>query len=247
MGWALRFLRQTGTRDELGCNFPYAVISSMEAGNLGPHASSVSTWTHIQWPWMSVLPWMFIVQNGGMVTLCVVWTYPWMSSRWNPLGAVGSGAPEGVAPHSTPAPLHIFGAAGVTLRWSHQNGPASRSWLLLLVSLTWSFPMPYQKFLIPPWLVPFQHWSWLVSPGARYHCYNLLYWEHVNWPQYTLGKGWLNLWYLPVPATCLATCLKDICSQHPELTLETCTPRLINAVTFCLTMMMGVSLDHPTR
>ena len=35
--------------------------------------------------------------------------------------------------------------------------------------------------------------------------------------------------------------------QNPELTLETCAPELINAVTFCPVTMMGASLDCPSR
>ena len=47
-----------------------------------------------------------------------------------------------------------------------------------------------------------------------------------------LSKGWT---------------FRAICLQNPELTLETCAPELINAITFCLSTMMGASLDCPTR
>ena len=80
------------------CNFPHAAAGTMEAGSLGPHASSASTWTCMQCPQMSVWPWIFIVPNGGMVTLCVVQTCPWMSSGWNSLGTVGLRVDEGVPP-----------------------------------------------------------------------------------------------------------------------------------------------------
>ena len=35
--------------------------------------------------------------------------------------------------------------------------------------------------------------------------------------------------------------------QNPELIVETWAPESINAVTFCLSMITGASLDHPTR
>ena len=40
---------------------------------------------------------------------------------------------------------------------------------------------------------------------------------------------------------------RAMCSQNLELTLETCAPELINAVTFCLSTITGASLDHLTR
>ena len=69
MGWALRFLRQIGTQEDLGCNSPYVAVGTTEVGNWGPHAGSASMWTCIQWPLTTVLPWMLMVPNGGMVIL----------------------------------------------------------------------------------------------------------------------------------------------------------------------------------
>ena len=102
MWWALKFLRQIDSQEEPWCNSPCVVVDAMEAHSWRPHAGSVSIWTHIQCPWMSVLPWIFMVPNGGMVTLCVVQTCPWMSSRWNFLVTVVSGAVEGVTPSVGP-------------------------------------------------------------------------------------------------------------------------------------------------
>ena len=90
-GWALRFLKQIGTLGELGCNSLYMVVSITEVANWEPCAGLVSTWTHVHCPKMSVLPWMLMVLNGGMVTFCVIWKCPWMSSRQNSLGAGGLG------------------------------------------------------------------------------------------------------------------------------------------------------------
>ena len=64
--------------------------------------------THMQCPEMSVLPCMLMVPNGQMVIICVVWTYPWTSSRVNSVGAVRSGVVEGQALHSIPIPLALL-------------------------------------------------------------------------------------------------------------------------------------------
>ena len=115
MGCALRFLKQIGTQEESGCNSPYVAVSTMEPGSCRPHADSASTWTHMQNPQTSMLPCVLTVENGGMVTLCVVWTCPWTPSRENSLGAVGSVAAEGVTPFTaSPSPLNLCGAAEAT-------------------------------------------------------------------------------------------------------------------------------------
>ena len=104
MGQALRFLRQTGIHKEPGCNSPYMVGGTMEVAICGPHDGYVSTRTCTQCPQTSVLLWMFIVPNRGMMTLCVVWMCPWMSSKQNPVGAVGQGLQRGLPP-TGPLPL----------------------------------------------------------------------------------------------------------------------------------------------
>ena len=40
---------------------------------------------------------------------------------------------------------------------------------------------------------------------------------------------------------------RAIHSQNSELTLETCAPESISMITFCLLMIIGTSLDCPTR
>ena len=72
----------------------------------------------------------------GMETLCVVQKCPWMSSRQNSLGAVGSGAAEGVIPLSAhPSPL-----VSLQGNWSDQDITAPK-WVCfqVKVALT-SFP-----------------------------------------------------------------------------------------------------------
>ena len=98
IGWRLRFLRQAGTQEEPGCNSPYMMVSTMEVGSVGPCDSSVSMWTHMEYPWTSVLPLMFIVPNRGMATIPMVQKCPWMTCRWNPSDIVVSGAAEGSLP-----------------------------------------------------------------------------------------------------------------------------------------------------
>ena len=86
MGWAPRFLRQIGTQGDPRCNSPNTVASTKEVGSLGSWAGSASTWTHMQYPEMSVWLWILMVPNRGMVTLHVIGTCPWMLSRQKPLG-----------------------------------------------------------------------------------------------------------------------------------------------------------------
>ena len=59
---------------------------------------------------------------------------------------------------------------------------------------------------------------------------------------------------LPVPSSFSSLSrvwtFRAICSQNPELTLETCAPKLINVITFCPSMTIGTmdtSLHCPTR
>ena len=106
--WVLRFLRQIGTWEEPGWHPPYVVASTMELGSWGPSTHPMSMWTHIQCPWMSLLPWIFTVPNWGMVTLCAVWICPWTFSRCNSLDAVGSGTAEGVVTFVGPHPPCTF-------------------------------------------------------------------------------------------------------------------------------------------
>ena len=68
MGWALRFLKQIGTWEDPGCNSLYVVVGTTEVGIWGHHACSVSMWTCMQCPGMSVLLCILTVANGGMVT-----------------------------------------------------------------------------------------------------------------------------------------------------------------------------------
>ena len=147
MGWALRFLRQIGTQEEPGCNSPYVVVGTMEVGSWGPCAGSVSMWTCIQYPETSVLPWILMVPSRGIVTLCVVKTCPWTCSRQNSLGCSrvrGCGGSDPLC--STPIPPCAFAGQ---LEWPSHNCTevgvsVSRSWLSLLVPLSWSFPSPCQ-------------------------------------------------------------------------------------------------------
>ena len=119
IGQAPRFPRQIGTWEDPWCNSPYMVAGTMEAGSWVPWAGSASTCTCIQCPQMSVWLWIFMDPNGGMMTLCVVWTCPWLSTRQNPLCTVGSGTPSWGS-------FCIWGATGVTKTWLHWSGPASR-------------------------------------------------------------------------------------------------------------------------
>ena len=106
MEWAFRFLKETDTREEPGCNSWYVVVGTMKAGKWGHCAGSASMWTHIQCPWISVSLFILMVPNGGMVILHVVWTCPWTSSRQNSLDTVGSGAEEELTPFAaSPSPL----------------------------------------------------------------------------------------------------------------------------------------------
>ena len=105
MGWASRFLRQIGTREESGCNFPYVAVGTMGVGRWGSHAGLASMWACMQYPQMLVLPYILMVPNRGIVTLYVVQVCCWTSTRQNSLGAVRSGATESDPLCSTQSPL----------------------------------------------------------------------------------------------------------------------------------------------
>ena len=131
MEQALRFLRQIGTWEEPRCNSPYVAVGIMEAGNWGPCAGSASMWTHMQCPKMPVLPCMLMVPNRGMVTLQVVQTGPWTSSRQNSLDAVGSEPREGVIPF----PASLFPFESVQGSWSNPDITAPK-WACFQVAVT---------------------------------------------------------------------------------------------------------------
>ena len=101
MEWAPSFLKQISTQEEPGCNSLYVVAGTMKACSWGPWAGSLSTWTYIQCPQMSV----WLCPNEGMVTLFVVWTHPWISPRQNPLYTVRSWLLKGVPLPGAPVPL----------------------------------------------------------------------------------------------------------------------------------------------
>ena len=67
-GWVPRFLRQISTWEEPVCNSAYVAVGTKDVNNWGPLTGSVSTWTHMRGPQISVLPWTFTVQNRGIVT-----------------------------------------------------------------------------------------------------------------------------------------------------------------------------------
>ena len=114
MGQALRFLGQIGTWEEPGCNPPYMAVGTTEVGNWWPCAGSASMSTHIQCPWMPVLPCMLMVPNGEIVTLHVVWRCPRTSSMQNSLCAVWSELGEGM----TSFPTFQFPLKSVQGSWS---------------------------------------------------------------------------------------------------------------------------------
>ena len=131
MEQVLKLCRQIGTLEDPGCSSPWVTVGTTAVGNWGPGVSSVSTWTHIQCPLTLELVCTLTVLNGGMVTFCVVWTGPLMSSRQNSLTSTGSPlGEEWITSFSTPVSFE--------LGWGSCSDPDSSKWACLHIMVAFT-------------------------------------------------------------------------------------------------------------
>ena len=180
----------------------------------------------------------FTVLSGGMVTFCVVWTGPLMSSRQNCLTSRGSLFVEG---WPIPSPISVLSE----LVWVSCSAPDMTvpKWACLQVVVTFaSSPFVIKLRALSMILDPTttRNRSWLGWPAAAHPHYSL---PSTN-PRYGMAappvpsssNNWPNGWICSMSS-----------SQNWKLTLDTWAPKLISAVFSCPSTITGALVEHPTR